>query len=138
MTREQIGQYRALKREIKQLEESIEKLQKQADELPTVAGKVQASQKEWPYIEEHVTVEMSDPKQEDTIMRRIIIRERRLADAQKAALEIEQFIAGIKDSTDRQILELAYLDGKTQEEIADIVNLERSTVSKRISNLLDE
>lgn len=138
MTREQIGQYRALKREIKQLEESIEKLRKQADELPTVAGKVQASQKDFPYIEEHVTVEMSDPKQEDTIMRRIIIRERRLVDAQKAALEIEQFIAGIKDSTDRQILELAYLDGKTQEEIADIVNLERSTVSKRISNLLDE
>lgn len=138
MTREQIGQYRALQKEIKHLEESIEKLRQQAEDLPTISGKVQASQKEWPYIEEHVSVEMSDPRLEDAIMRRIIIYEQRLITAQQSAMEIEEFVTGVEDSTDRLILELAYIEGKTQEEIADIVGLERSSVSKRISNLLED
>ncbi|SHK34184.1 sigma factor-like helix-turn-helix DNA-binding protein [Hespellia stercorisuis] len=46
--------------------------------------------------------------------------------------EIEEFIAGIPDSTDRQIFELSFLEGKKQQEIADELGLERSSISKRI------
>lgn len=51
-------------------------------------------------------------------------------------MEIEQFIARIPDSMDRQIFELAYLEGKTYREIADEIHLDYSRVSRRIAERL--
>ena len=50
--------------------------------------------------------------------------------------EIEQFIAEISDSRDRQIFELIYIDGKKQREVAEHVGMERSSVSKKIDAVL--
>lgn len=137
MTREKLKQYQALKKEVKMLEESIDKLQERALNIPTVIGKVQASQKDFPYIEQHISVQMDDPKEADVINRRIIIKEKRKGEVNKLILEIEQFIASISDSTDRQIFEKIYLEGKKQREVADEIGMERSGISKKISKYID-
>ena len=106
MDRRRLRQYRALKQELESLEGTIERLSERVTEVPTVKGKVTASGLEWPYIEQHVTVEMADPKEADAIKRRIRIKKIRKTEAECLAAEIEEFIAGIPDSMDRQIFEL--------------------------------
>lgn len=137
VTREKLNQYRALKKEIKILDDSIDKLRERALDIPTVIGKVQSSQAEFPYIEQHISVQMDEPNESDVIKRRIRIKEKRKEEANRLILEIEQFISGIPDSTDRQIFELIYLQGKKQREVADGVGMERSGVSKKISKYLN-
>ena len=137
MDRRRLRQYRALKQELESLEGTIEQLSERAMEIPTVKGKVTASGLEWPYIEQHVTVEMADPKEADAIKRRIRIKKIRKTEAECLAAEIEEFIAGIPDSTDRRIFEMSFLEGKTQQEISDEIHLERSGISKRISKYLE-
>lgn len=137
MTREKLNQYRALKKEIKILDDSIDKLRERALDIPTVIGTVQSSQADFPYIEQHISVQMDEPNESDVIKRRIRIKEKRKEEASRLILEIEQFISGIPDSTDRQIFELIYLHGKKQREVADVVGMERSGVSKKISKYLN-
>lgn len=137
MTREKLNQYRALKKEIKILDDSIEKLRERALDIPTVIGTVQSSQADFPYIEQHIFVQMDEPKESDMITRRILIKEKRKEEVNKLILEIEQFIAGIPDSTDRMIFEMLYLQGKKQREVADEIGMERSGISKKVSKYID-
>lgn len=46
--------------------------------------------------------------------------------------EVEEFVFSIKDYTTRRIFTLYYLDGKCQQEVASELNMERSSVSKKI------
>jgi RNA polymerase sigma factor (sigma-70 family) len=74
----------------------------------------------------------------DGISRRIRIKEKRRKEAEKLAAEIEQFIAGIPDSVDRQIFEMIYLEGKKQREAAEAVGYSRSRVTQKISQYLKD
>ncbi len=138
MTREKLKQYRALKREIESLDKAIDKLSDRAMNIPEVLGKVTASSPDFPYIEEHITVRMDDPRGADMIARRIRIKEKLREEAQRAALEIEQFIAGIPDSTDRQIFEMLYLEGKKQREVAEKVGYTQGRISQKIKDILKD
>lgn len=138
MDKSVLKQYTAIQREITALDKSIDKLRDRALDIPVVQGKVTGSSRDWPYIETHYTVLMDEPREADMLSRRIRIKEQRKQEAEQVALEIEQFIAGIPDSTDRQIFELIFLEGKTQQEVAEIVHLERSWVSRRIERCLQE
>lgn len=136
MDRRRLRQYRALKQELESLEGTIEHLSERAAEIPTVKGKVTASGLEWPYIEQHVTVEMADPKEADAIKRRIRIKKIRKTEAECLAAEIEEFIAGIPDSMDRQIFELVYLEGKTMQETGEQLGYTKGRISQKISEVL--
>lgn len=136
MDRKTLKQYQALKKEIEDLDENIDKLYDRKARLPTVVGKVKKSSDDFPYIEEHVSVKMNAPKESDAIERLLLIRENRREQAMKTMLDIEQFIADIPNSKDRQIFELAFLKGKKQREIADELGLERSSISKKINGYL--
>ena len=138
MDRRRLRQYRALKQELESLEGTIEHLSERATEIPTVKGKVTASGLEWPYIEQHVTVEMADPKEADAIKRRIRIKKIRKTEAECLAAEIEEFIAGIPDSMDRQIFELVYLEGKTMQETGEQLGYTKGRISQKISELLKD
>lgn len=138
MDRRRLRQYRALKQELESLEGTIEHLSERATEIPTVKGKVTASGLEWPYIEQHVTVEMADPKESDAIKRRIRIKKIRKTEAECLAAEIEEFIAGIPDSTDRQIFELVYLEGKTMQETGEQLGYTKGRISQKISEVLKD
>lgn len=138
MDRRRLRQYRALKQELESLEGTIERLSERVTEIPTVKGKVTASGLEWPYIEQHVTVEMADPKEADAIKRRIRIKKIRKTEAECLAAEIEEFIAGIPDSMDRQIFELVYLEGKTMQETGEQLGYTKGRISQKISEVLKD
>ena len=138
MDRGRLRQYRALKQELESLEGTIEHLSERAAEIPTVKGKVTASGLEWPYIEQHVMVEMADPKEADAIKRRIRIKKIRKTEAECLAAEIEEFIAGIPDSMDRQIFELVYLEGKTMQEPGEQLGYTKGRISQKISEVLKD
>lgn len=136
MDRKTLMQYRALKKEIAGLDATIERLRKQLDSVPTIMGKVQSSERDYPYIRTHVAVEMQDPEEMDRIRRLIRLKERRRTQAFETLIRIELFIHSIQDSTDRQIFELVYIEGLTHNMVADSLFMERSSVSKRIDRVL--
>lgn len=138
MTRERLKQYRALKREIARLDESIDKLRMQAAEVPTVIGKVTASQREHPYIATHPLVRMDEPVAADAIAKRIRLREQRREECSKLLVEIEEFIKRIPDSTDRQIFEMVFLEGKRQREVAEMIGYSRARVTQKIAGILKD
>ena len=138
MTRQKLRQYKSLKKEMEKLDNDINKLYDKRLDIPTVKGKVMGSCKEFPYIQTHMTVEMQEPKATDLLSRRIRIKEQRKKEAEQQALEIEQFISGIQDSTDRQIFEMLFLDGKKQREVANAVGYTQGRISQIISRILKD
>lgn len=138
MDKKTLKQYRPMQRELKSLDRKIDKLYDRAANLPTVMGKVTKSSDDFPYIEEHISVQMDEPKEAEQINRLLLIRKNRRSQVQKAALEIEEFIAGIPDSTDRQIFELVFLEGKKQREVAEAVGYSRSRISQIIGDYLKD
>ena len=80
-----------------------------------------------------MTVEMQEPREADLISRRIRIKRKRKEEAEQQAFEIERFISDIPDSTDRQIFEMLFLDGKKQKEVAKELGFDQSSVSKRVT-----
>ena len=136
MDKKTLKQYRALLREQELNNKAIDRLYDRLDNVPVVAGKVVGSSRNFPYTEVRTTVQMDEPVEADEINRRIKIREDRREKIRAAVLEIEEFIAAIPDSADRQIFEMRFLDGKKQWEVADAIGVERSTVSKRVDGIL--
>lgn len=133
MTKQKLKQYRALLKEQELNDKAIERLYERKENVPVILGKVVGSSRDFPYTQVRTTVQMEEPKESDEISRRLRIRDERKEQIKAAVVEIEQFVAGIPDSTDRQIFELTYLEGKKQREVAETVGLEQSSVSKRIT-----
>lgn len=136
MDKKTLKQYRALLKEQTLNDKAIDKLYDRAAEVPTVMGKVVGSSHDFPFTEVRTSVQMDEPKEADEIARRLRIRKERQEQIRAAVLEIEQYIAGISDSTDRQIFELTFLKGEKQRETAKTVGLEQSSISKRIDRCL--
>lgn len=133
MDKKTLRQYVSLKKEIKLLEQKIDKLQLRALNVPTVLGKVKGSSKDFPYTEIRTTVQMDEPKESGEIGRLLRIKSARLETTSALVMEIEQFIADIPASADRQIFEMSFLDGKKQREVAEAVGYSRGRISQIIS-----
>lgn len=125
-------------REIPKLKKDIDKLYKRLECVPEVSGKVTKSADDYPYIEQHVTVKMAEPKLATEIKQQIRYKELRLDKAERDKTSIEQFISGIEDSTDRQIFELRFLEGKKQYEVGEEVGYSESRVSQIIKSHLKD
>ena len=138
MDKKKLKQYRALLKEQEINDKAIDKLYDRAAEIPTVLGKVVGSSKDFPYTEVKTTVQMDEPRESDEIERRLMIRKVRQEQIRSAVVEIEEFISGIPDSTDRQIFELMYLNGKKQREVAEAVGYSRSRISQIIGIYLKD
>lgn len=134
MTMDDLKQLRALHREIEQLDKSIQRLEER--EVPVVSGKVRGSSHDFPYTEVRTTVMMYEPKTNDTIQKLLKMKRERREKAEKKVVEIEDFISSIPDSETRQIFELYFQQGMRQQDIAKKLNMEQSTISKRISSYL--
>ena len=130
-----LKQLRALHREIEQLDKSIQRLKER--EVPVVSGKVRGSSHDFPYTEVRTTVMMYEPKANDTIQKLLKMKRERREKAEKKVVEIEDFISSIPDSETRQIFELYFQQGMRQQDIAEKLNIERSTVSKKISGYIN-
>lgn len=138
MDKRTLKQYRALQREIPKIKKDILSLEERLSKVPVVAGKVTKSSDSFPYIVEHVKVEMEEPKQATEIRNQIRLKELRLEKAEQDKTAIEEFIAGIEDSTDRQIFELHFLEGKKQYLVGDEVGYSKGRVSQIISSYLKD
>lgn len=138
MTKEILRQYRYLSEVIHKDEE---KLQYYKDNPPTAyLGKVQSSNEQFPYQRTTVTVcgsEVKDRKYWKNKQYELIVKlynER--IELKKLQIEIDIFLTTIFDSRDRLIFEYLYRDGLTQQEVADKLYMDRSTVSKVVDRYL--
>lgn len=140
MDKKTLNQYRALTKEIPKIKSDIAKLEKRLEEVPTISGKVMKSGDEFPYIQGHVTVEMAEPKLATEIKNQIRLKELRLDKAERDKTAIEQFIAGIEDSTDRMIFELLYLSERrmSQTKVGDTVGYSQGRISQIIKTYLKD
>lgn len=138
MDKKKLKQYRALLKEQTLNDKAIDKLYDRAAGVPTVMGKVVGSSKDFPYTEIRTSVQMDEPKEADEIARRLLIRRERQEQIRAAVLEIEQYIAGISESTDRQIFEMTFLDGMTQNEVGEMLGYSKGRISQRIAEVLKD
>ena len=120
------------------LEDKMEKLNERAERIPTVAGTVKGSMSAFPYIETHMSVVMSEPKQADVIYRQMMINGKRQERVDELLTEIEEFISQIPDSNTRQIFELIYLNGNTQQEVGDQLGYTKGRISQIVSENLKD
>jgi len=132
--KEELEQYCKLKKEIGYLRNRLDRLY--GRDIPVVAGKVQASERSYPCIRKHVSVQMYEPVANDKLNEAITILEERQRRCNEKMLEIERYIDSIRDSELRQIFEMRYIEGMKLREIAEQMNLDLSGIGKKITSYL--
>lgn len=135
MTERELRQYRKIKKEIEDLERRIEKEEEKEEQI--VKGVVKGSSKRFPYLNTRMSVDIYEPVQYDKSCKLIKKMSDKVMELQKAAEQIEDFIETIKDSEVRQILRYRFIDGLTQQEIAMLLHMDQSNVSRKIRTALN-
>ena len=110
----------------------MERLYAQLEDVPEVSGKVSKSSDDFPYIEQHVTVQMPEPKKASEIKDRIRKKEKRHKALLADMAEGERIIMKMREGLSRQILELVYLEGMSQQEFGKVVGYTQARVSQII------
>lgn len=72
----------------------------------------------------------------DKIDRSELRYKNRIKQLEKECDEVEEFIENIPNGITRRIFRMYYLDGMSQEDISVKTNMERSSISKKITNYL--
>ena len=138
MDKECLKRYRANRRELFSLERTLERLYMQLEDVPEVSGKVSKSSDDFPYIEQHVAVQMQEPKKTSEIKDRIRKKEKRHKALLADMAEAERIIMKMPEGLSRQILELVYLEGMSQQEVGEVVGYTQSMVSKIIKTAMKD
>lgn len=141
MNREKLRRHKRNVTELASVLLAIDKLQEHlgdVEEEYIVSGKVKKSGKDFPYIEEHMTVMMPDPKKTGPVWVSIRKKERRKAELEKEIQEVEAFIASLPEGMDKQIFEMVYLDGLSQQKAGEVLGYTQSMVSKIIKKYLKD
>lgn len=138
MNREKLNRHKKNKRELALIERQLERLQERLESVETVSGKVTKSGDNFPYIEEHVTVQMAEPKAASAIKDRIREKEDRRRQLLSEIGEVESFISGLPDGIEKQVFEMVYLEGMSQMDSAEAVGYTQSMISKIIKGVLKD
>lgn len=134
MDKKTLKKYKRNKDRLIRIEERIQEL---CEREPTVVmGKVTGSSADFPYTEVRTSVQMYDPYEDENVRQQIRRKEADRLRILKEQEEVEDYINGIDDPEIKEIFELHYLEGKKQSEVAETVNIDRSYVSKKISDYL--
>ena len=136
MDKQRLKKHKTNKERLKRLEEKIQDLC--STEAEEVMGKVRGSSKDFPYTEVRTSVLMADPYEQEKIDKQI-----RKAEAERMLLkadidEVDEYIEAIGDPEIKEIFELAFVEGKKQQEVADIVGYSRGRISQIISEYLKD
>ena len=137
MNREKLNRHKKNKRELALIERQLERLQKRLESVETVSGKVTKSGDDFPYIEEHVTVQMAEPRAASAIKDRIREKEDRRGQLLSEIGEVESFISGLPDGIEKQVFEMVYLDGENQYDTADALGITQGRVSQIIKKICE-
>lgn len=132
MIRCKLKEYKRNRKELQLIDEAIETLNARLEDLEVVAGKVTKSSKDFPYIEEHMTVKMSEPVEADRIKAKIRKKKKRRTELEAEIREVEDFIEGLPEGIEKQIFELIYLEGFSQKDAADVLNYTQGRISQII------
>lgn len=135
MNREKLNRHKKNKRELSLIETQLDKLYERLESVETVSGKVTKSGDDFPYIEEHITVQMAEPKAASAIKDRIREKEARQEELQKEIEEVESFITGLPDGIEKQVLEMVYLEDMSQRDAAEAVGYSYGRVSQIITSI---
>ena len=126
------------KKELEILEKTLERLYAQLEEVPTVSGKVTKSSDDFPYIEEHMTIKMAEPKAATAIKERIRSKEERKERLLVEMAEVEEFIDGLPEGCDKRIMEMVYLEDMSQEDVADLVGNTQGRIAQIIAKVVKD
>ena len=134
--KQRLKKHKGNKERLKRLEEKIQDLC--STEAEEVMGKVRGSSKDFPYTEVRRSVFMPDPYEQEKIDKQI-----RKTEAERMLLkadidEVDEYIEAIGDPEIKEIFELAFVEGKKQREVADIVGYSRGRISQIISRYLKD
>ena len=138
MDREKLNRHKKNKRELDLIEGQLDRLYERLEGVETVSGKVTKSGDDFPYIEEHITVQMAEPKAATAIKDRIREKEARQAELQTEIEQVEGFISGLPEGTEKQVLEMVYLENMSQRDVAEAVGYTQSMVSRIIKGTLKD
>lgn len=138
MNREQLSKYKKNKRDIENLDGIIAKLQERLDAVPVVSGKVTKSSDDFPYIEEHVQVRVEEPKAATALKMRIHEKEKRKDQLIHENEKVEKYIAAMPDGTVKDIFEMVFLDGMTQNEVAEYLGYTKGRISQIITETVKD
>ena len=133
MEKKILKRHKRNKAELAVIDRTLDRLYEQLEDVEEVSGKVTKSSDDFPYIEEHMTVRMADPKKADPIKARIRVREDRKAKIEAEMLAVEEFIGGLPEGMDKRIFEMVFLDGASQQEVGEEMGYSKGRISQIIS-----
>lgn len=136
MDKRTLKKYKPNKDRLIRIENQIQELCER--ESTVVMGKVTGSSAGFPYTEVRTSVQMYDPYEEENIRRQIRRKESDRLRILKEQEEVEDYINGIDDPEIKEIFELAFVEGKKQQEVADIIGYSRGRISQIISEYLKD
>lgn len=138
MDRQKLRKHKTNKTELMAINKSLDKLREQLSGVEIVSGKVTKSSDDFPYIEEHMTVQVAEPKRADPIKKRIHAKERRKEKLEGEIEEVEDFINRMPEGIEKEIFGMVFLDGFSQKEVGETLGYTQSMISKVISNYLKD
>lgn len=123
------------KRELEMVNRQLDRLYAQLEAVPEVSGKVTRSSTDFPYIEEHVTVRMDEPKAATAIRDRIRKKEKRQKELLAEIKSTEEAVASLPEGIEKQIMEMVYLEGMSQRDAAEMTGYTQSMISRIASGI---
>lgn len=137
MDRKRLSRHKSNKRELALLERQLDRLYERLENVETVSGKVTKSGDDFPYIEEHVTVQIAEPKAATAIKDQIREKEDRKRAIQREIAQVEDFIDALPDGIEKRVMEMVYLDGESQYDAADVLEITQGRVSQIIKKICE-
>ena len=114
MNRELFNRFKSNKRELDLIADQIDRLNDRLENVPEVSGKVTKSSKDFPYIEEHMTVRMKEPKEATEIKKKLRKKEKRQEELSQEITAVVDFISDLPDGIEKQIMEMVYLGDESE------------------------
>lgn len=133
-----LSRYKPNVKELDLIADQIDRLNERLENVPEVSGKVTKSSKDFPYIEEHVTVRMKEPKAASAIKDKLREKEKRQEQLLKEITEVREFIENLPEGIERQIVEMVYLEEMNQAEVADALGYTKGRISQIISGIVKD
>ena len=137
MDRKRLNRHKSNKRELALIDKQLERLYERLENAETVSGKVTKSGDDFPYIEEHVTVQMAEPKAATAIKDQIREKEDRQRVLQGEIEQVENFIDALPDGIEKRVMEMVYLDGESQCDVAIALEHTQGRVSQIIKKICE-
>lgn len=136
MTQEELKEYQAICKRMKQLDEKIKK--ETTRQIEIVQGKVKGSSSEYPYIETHMSIEMHEPRQADKSIQKKLIYEYERKKLQQKKEAIEDYIDSIPDIQIKTIFQYVVIDGKTLRETGKEIGYSKGRISQMIKKFFED